>query len=103
MPVVLIDTERIAQTKLGRVPGSRLTNRSRWRGQRFWLATRRDAGRIPAAGFNRGTTTWPGKRSAAPAHLKFPIQQLHVPLQTPLQAFMRWFLKAFKLQPAIQR
>src|SRR5207302_841498 len=63
MPVVLIDTERIAQTKLGRIPGSRLTNRSRWRGQRFWLATRRDAGRIPAAGFNRGTTTWPAKRS----------------------------------------
>ena len=35
---------------------SHLINGSRWRGQRFWLATRRDAGRIPAAGFNRGTT-----------------------------------------------
>jgi len=28
---------------------SHLINGSRWRGQRFWLATRRDAGRIPPA------------------------------------------------------
>ena len=46
---------------------SHLINGSGWRAQRFWPVTRRDAGRIPAAGFNRGATTSQAKRSRAPA------------------------------------
>src|SRR3954470_2859136 len=34
----------------------------RCRDQRFCFPTRRDAGRIPAAGFNRGPTKWGSKR-----------------------------------------
>src|SRR4051812_44622253 len=48
------------------VSRSHLINGSEWRAQRFWPVTRRDAGRIPSAGFNRGATTSQAKRPRAP-------------------------------------
>ena len=63
-----------------------LINGSKWRGQRFWLATRSDAGRIPAAGFNRGTTTWPGKRSAASVRTDFGTTILEDHRSRPIAA-----------------
>src|SRR4051812_25543835 len=44
---------------------SHLINTRGWRRQRFWPMARRDAGSIPAAGLDRGTTTPAAKRSAA--------------------------------------
>src|SRR5580765_3364434 len=54
-----------------------LINRSRWRGAGFWPDARRDAGRIPAAGCARGTTTHPAKRAAALVYF-FPIWPVEV-------------------------
>jgi hypothetical protein len=85
---------------------SHLINRRRWRGERFWPAARRDAGRIPAVGFNRGTTMQPAKRSTAPG--PFP-KELSVPSSehsgsTPLRIFMRWLLTSIpKLPPPQQK
>src|SRR6267154_3598781 len=46
--------------------GRHLINSSRWRGQRFGLATRREEGASPQWGCDRRTTKWPAQRSAAP-------------------------------------
>jgi hypothetical protein len=58
-------------------------NERGWRGERFWPAARRDAGRIPAAGCNRGTTTQPAKRSTAldlfSEHMYPPSDKFKVP------------------------
>src|SRR5712664_625498 len=76
-------------------PRSQLINNSRWRGQRFGPATRREEGASPQWGCDRRTTTWPAQRSAAP--LFFSPQTLFhfvslffVP--SPLQVFVRWLV-----------
>jgi hypothetical protein len=64
-------------------PRSHLINERGWRDERFWPAARRDAGRIPAAGCNRGTTTQPAKRSTAldlfSEHMYPPSDKFKVP------------------------
>jgi hypothetical protein len=65
---------------------SHLIKRRRWRGERFWPDARRDAGRIPAAGCYRGTTTQPGKRSTAP----FRFLQIHFAIRGSNSSFPQW-------------
>jgi len=119
----VIRTRRIFRHSPSKYTRSRLINRSRWRGERFWPAARRDAGRpqfskrtalvgplnraglgkpIPAVGFNRGTTMQPGKRSTA--HAPFPKNSIFPSREysrsTPLRVFMRRLL-ANSLTPTV--
>ena len=72
-----------------------LINSSRWRGQRFGPATRREEGASPQWGCDRRTTTWLAQRSAAPVVFSpigsFIFLRLSL-IQTPLPVFVRWLL-----------